>query len=397
MACKIKIVVLVGTILMLFTSCSKRVSETGKDTRLTASTMEEMTLYVGTYTEKEAHVNGKAEGIYVYKFNAKTGKLSYLSTSPRVINPSYLAIHPSKEYLYAVNETGGREPGTSGGVSAFRIDPKTSDLSLINQVSSAGDWPCYISVDYSGRFALVANYSGSVVMLPLNKDGSIGQASKTIQHRGGGPTNRQRGPHAHMIIPGFDNELAYAVDLGADKVFTYVLDTDNQTLVPTQYNTDITAGAGPRQMVLHPLMKTAYVVNEINGTVECFNIAESGKLERFQTISTLPDGVTADAASADIQIHPSGLYLYVSNRGENNNLAIYEISSQNGTLHLLAHQTTYGKGPRSFVIDPSGSFLIVANQDTDNMFTFKIDNSTGLLIDDPIETQTPTPVCLKFL
>ena len=390
---KIKIAVLVNTLLILSFGCSKPVSEQEQG----AQPSDELILYVGTYTEKEAHVDGKADGIYVYKFNPSTGKLTYLSTSARVVNPSYLVVHPSKKYLYAVNETGGVATDTSGAVSAFRIDPQTSALSLINQVSSTGDWPCHISVDYSGKFALVANYGGSVAVLPLHDDGSIAEAPNTIEHQGSGPTGRQNGPHAHMIIPGLDNELVYAVDLGADKVFIYELDTDNKNLAPTQIDTDITPGAGPRHLAIHPELKTAYVVNELSGTIECFNIDESGGLERFQTISTLTQGSDTDAACADIQIHPSGKYLYASNRGEVNNIATYEVSTQDGTLRLIGHQSTYGKGPRSFVIDPGGDFLLVANQDTDNVFIFKIDNSTGLLIDGPLETKIPTPVCLKFL
>lgn len=389
----LKIAVLVNIILITFFSCSKPVSENEQSVR----PMDESILYVGTYTEKEAHVDGKADGIYVYKFDAKSGKLTYLSTSPPVINPSYLAVHPAKDYLYAVSETGGAGPEISGAVSAYKIDPKTSALTLINQVSSAGDWPCHISIDHSGKFALVANYGGSVAMFPLNEDGSITRATKTIEHQGSGPTSRQNGPHAHMIIPGPDNKLAYAVDLGADKIFTYRLDRGNKTLVPAENDTDIAPGSGPRHMTFHPELRTAYVVNELSGTIECFNIDESGGLVRFQTILTLAEGSTADAACADIQLHPSGKYLYASNRGEINSIAIFEISSQDGALRLLGNQTTYGRAPRSFAIDPSGKFLIVANQDTDNVFTFKIDQSTGLLIDEPIETQIPTPVCLKFL
>jgi len=390
---KMKTPVLVSFILVLFFGCGKPVSEHEQG----AQPIDDTILYVGTYTEKEAHVDGKADGIYVYKFDAKTGKLTYLSTSPPVINPSYLAVHPSEDYLYAVSETGGTGPDISGAVSAFKIDPKTSALSLINQVSSAGDWPCHISIDHSGKFALVANYGGTVAMFPLHEDGSIARASKAIEHQGSGPTSRQNGPHAHMIIPGIDNELAYAVDLGADKVFAYLIDKSNKSLVPTENDTDIAPGSGPRHMTFHPELRTSYVVNELSGMIECFNIVESGNLESFQTISTLADGSNADAACADIQIHPSGKYLYASNRGAVNNIAIFNISSQDGTLQLLGHQVTYGKAPRSFVIDQSGEFLIVANQDTDNVFTFKIDQSTGLLIDKPIETKIPTPVCLKFL
>lgn len=390
---KIKRAVLVSIILILSLACSKP----GSEQQHGAQPNDELILYVGTYTEKEAHVDGKAEGIYVYKFDPKTGNLSYESTSELVVNPSYLVVHPSKNYLYAVNETGGVATDTAGAVTAFSIDPETSALSIINQVSSTGDWPCHISVDNSGMFTLVANYGGSVAMFPLNGDGSIAEASKTIEHQGSGPATRQTGPHAHMIISGLDNKLVYAVDLGADKVFSYLLDTDNQTLVSTQKNTDISPGAGPRHLAIHPELKKAYVVNELNGTIDCFNIDESGGLEIFQTISTLAEGSIDEAACADIQIHPSGKYLYASNRGEMNNIAIFEISSGDGALQLLGHQSTYGKGPRSFVIDPGGKFLLVANQDTDNVFTFKIDKDTGLLIDGPLETKIPTPVCLKFL
>ena len=389
----LKIAVLASIVIVLSFGCSKPVSEQEQ----AAQPMDEIILYVGTYTEKEAHVDGKADGIYVYKFEPNTGKLTYLSTSVCVVNPSYIVVHPSKKYLYAVNETGGVESDTSGAVSAFRIDPKTSALSLINQVSSAGDWPCHISIDLSGNFALVANYGGSVAILPLNEDGSINKASNIIEHQGSGPTARQSSPHAHMIIPGRDNELVYAVDLGADKVFIYELDSGNKSLVPTQIDTDLAPGSGPRHLAFYPKLKTAYVVNELSGTIDCFNIDESGSLERFQTISTLAHGSNADAACADIQIHPSGKYLYASNRGEINNIAVFEISPQDGTLKLSGHQATYGQGPRSFVIDPSGEFLLVANQDTDNLFTFKIDKNTGLPIDEPTETKIPTPVCLKFL
>jgi 6-phosphogluconolactonase len=390
---KIKIAVLVNIIIILSFGCSKPVSEQEH----AAQPKDEIILYIGTYTEKEAHVNGKADGIYVYKFDPDSGKLTYLSTSEHVVNPSYIVVHPSKKYLYAVNETGGIESDTSGAVSAFKIDSETSALSLINQVSSMGDWPCHISIDNSGKFALVANYGGSVAMLPLNEEGSIATASITIEHKGVGPTQRQTGPHAHMIIPNLDNKLIYAADLGADKVFIYELDTGNKSLVPTQIDTDLAPGSGPRHLAFHPEMKTAYLVNELIGTINCFNINESGGLEKFQTISTLAEGSNADAACADIQIHPSGKYLYASNRGEINNIAVFEISPQDGTLQLSGHQATYGKGPRSFVIDPSGDFLLVANQDTDNVFTFKIDISTGLPIDEPTETKIPTPVCLKFL
>ena len=324
----LKIAVLANLILVLSFGCTRPKSELEKGDQ----PMDEIVLYVGTYTEKEAHVDGKADGIYVYKFNSNTGKLTYKSTSAYVINPSYIVVHPSKKFLYAVNETGGVEADTSGAVSAFRIDSETAALTLINQVSSTGDWPCHISIDNSGKFALVANYGGSVALLPLHEDGSIAEASKTIEHQGSGPTSRQTGPHAHMIIPGSDNKLAYAIDLGADKIIVYDLDTDRESLLPTQIDTQLAPGSGPRHLAFHPNLSTAYVVNELGGSIDCFNLDESGRLDRFQTISTLAAGSNTAAACADIQIHPSGNYLYASNRGDINSIAIFEISSTNGSL-----------------------------------------------------------------
>jgi 6-phosphogluconolactonase len=382
---------------MLSEGCSGPASEQKADISANDNAATEMILFVGTYTEKEAHVDGQAAGVYVYRLDPTTGALTYLSTSERVINPSYVAVHPNKQFLYAVNETGGEGQDISGAVSAFKIDKKTSALSLINQVSSAGDWPCYISVDHTGKFVLVANYGGSVAMMPLNEDGSVGEAVSAIEHRGSGPTNRQQGPHAHMIIPGLDNELAYAVDLGTDKVITYKMDLRAAALTAISEATELTPGAGPRHIAFHPKQKTAYVVNELNSTIECFNINESGGLERFQIISTLPEGSADEGFCADIQFHPSGNFLYASNRGEVNNIVIYEVSKADGSLKQLGHQSTYGKAPRSFVIDPSGSFLIVANQDTGDVYTFKLDKNTGLPIDNPVKTEIPTPVCLKFL
>ena len=382
-------------ILLLVVACSGSKKEQPIST-LDAEMLDELILFVGTYTQKEGHVDGKGDGIYVYRMDPLTGALSYVSTSPPITNPSYLTVHPNRKYLYAISETGGEGPEQSGNVVAFNIDPTTSKLTSINQVSSGGDWPCYISVDYDGQFAFVANYGGSIAMLPINEDGSLEAASSVVEHQGSGPTSRQEGPHAHMIIPGFDNQQIYAVDLGADKIFRYHLNPETQALEPMDNAVDMEPGSGPRHLALHPKQKVVYAINELTGTVTAFQINDDGMLEIFQSISTLADGIEADAASADFQVHPSGGFLYASNRGEVNNIAIYAISAQDGSLELVGHQSTFGKGPRSFVIDPSGTYLLVANQDTSDVYTFKIDKSTGLLGENPIKTSIRTPVCLKF-
>ncbi|MBW3544237.1 MAG: lactonase family protein [Bacteroidetes bacterium] len=389
---------LLAAIIVLSTACSS----TSNQEQVTTDTlsMEQSgeaspLLFIGTYTRTEGHVDGKAEGIYVYEFNKETGAISQASVASGIINPSYLTLHPSGAWLYAVSETGGEGTKDYGSVHAYKIDRQGKKLTALNQASSQGKYPCYISTDAAGKSAFVANYGGGIAALPLADDGRLQEASSIVQHSGKGPTDRQESPHAHMIIPGPDEHI-FAVDLGTDKVYAYSLN-DQKQLVPTTKPTVVTAGAGPRHLTFHPKQNKAYVINELNGTIEAFNISpENGALERFQTISTLQAHTTAAAASADIHIHPSGKFLYASNRGEHNNIAIYAISSTNGELQLLGHQPSLGKTPRNFVIDPSGKFLLVANQDSRNVVSFRIDQESGLLTE-VANTPVPTPVCLKFL
>lgn len=358
---------------------------------LTPAISGPLRVYIGTYTKKEPHVQGKAEGIYIYEMNRATGTLTYVATSPPTVNPSYVAVHPNGKWLYAVNET------EDGKVSSFRIDHEKKQMELLNEVPSQGSAPCYVSIDKSGKFVMTANYSsGTVALYPINDDGSLKEASSVDNHVGSGPDPRQKEPHAHMIIPGNTAPSIYAVDLGTDQIITYKLDTEKSILAKSSvFQTK--PGAGPRHLVFHANNKWAYVVNELNGTIEACNVDEkTGVLTRFQDISTLPAGETRKAACADIHIAPSGKYLYASNRGDINNIAIYSIADANGKLKLLGHQAVKGRTPRSFAIDPTGTFLLVANQDSDNVVTFKIDSTTGKLKDTGIEAKIPTPVCVKF-
>jgi 6-phosphogluconolactonase len=339
-------------------------------------------LFIGTYTQL----------IYVYKMDTLTGALSQVCTSPQTSNPSYLAIHFNKKWLYAVNEY-------SGTISSFSFDSVQNQITFINSMSSQGDDPCYVSIDKTGRYVMTANYnSGSVAVLPIGNNGALGQATSVDQHSGSGPVaGRQDGPHAHMIIQA-DNHFVYNTDLGIDKILIYTLDTINGKIQDIGKDASAISGAGPRHIAFHPTKPWMYVVCELNGTVEAFTVDNSsGALTRFQTISTLSAGDTSAAASADIHITPDGKYLYASNRGEINNIAIYAISQDSGKLSLLGHQSTLGRTPRSFVIDPTGTFLLVANQDDNNIVTFKINSSNGLLIETGIQTSVPSPVCLKFL
>ncbi|MBN1599444.1 MAG: lactonase family protein [Bacteroidales bacterium] len=352
-------------------------------------------LAIGTYTEDLGWVAGKAEGIYMYEVDMNTGNLEYIATSPETINPSYVCVHPEKDIIYVVNETGGKENVPLGLVSAFSIDRTTGALEFISSVSSEGISPCHLSLDVKADYIFVANYvTGTIAMLPLDDDGSLKEASSVIQHTADDP---DRQPHAHMVLPSTDGRFLYGIDLGIDMVMQYKIDRENNLLTEVS-RIRAEQGAGPRQMTFHPSDKWAYVINELNGTIDAFSVdKKSGELGRIQTISTLQKESEDIPRSADIQITPSGKYLYASNRAEFNDIAIYSVDSANGRLQLAGHKNTGGKTPRNFVIGPSGELLIVANQDSDNLVVFRIDAETGELVETGISVEVPTPVCIKFI
>jgi len=343
-------------------------------------------LFIGTYTE-----GGKSSGVYVYELDPVTGALNYVNVSPKTTNPSYLVIHPNHKWLYTVNELGGNNEKFTGAVSAFKLNMDKKELELLNTVPSHGNYPCYISVDKSGGYVMTANYgNGSVAVFPIKEDGSLSEASFIDQHQGKGPNvKRQEGPHAHMILQGFNDKIVYNTDLGVDKVYVYNIDTD--------YNYSAQPGAGPRHLAFHPNEKWVYLVNELNGSVEVCSVdKKTGALTRFQIISTLPKGETGEPGSADIHITPNGKYLYATNRAEINNIAMFAIHPETGELKLLGHQSAKGKTPRNFAIDPSGTFLLIANQKSDNIVVYRIDQKNGLLLETGKEANVPSPVCIKF-
>jgi 6-phosphogluconolactonase len=355
-------------------------------------------MYVGTYTEKEDSAGGKAAGIYVYELNTNTGKLTYVSSSPHTVNPSYLVADNVNKLLYAVNETGSKDkPG--GTISAFKLLSDGRQMDFINKVSSQGNYPCYVSLDKTRKWVMCANYgSGTVAVLPVRDSGSLGEATMVHQHTGRGPSPQQDAAHAHFIFQNPSNSLIYSCDLGLDTIYIYKLNTTTGKLLNTGLNYATLPGAGPRHLAFHPSMNLAYVVNELNGTIEAMTVdSVTGALRRIQVISTLDPGMKTDASCADIHLTPSGKFLYASNRANVNNLAIYQVDRQTGKLTLIGHQPVKGKTPRNFIIDPTGKFLLVANQDTGNVVTFRIDQETGKLEDAGIETIIPSPVCLKFL
>ena len=348
-------------------------------------------LITGTYT------SGKSEGIYVYKFNSSNGSAEAISHI-KISNPSFVAVSPNEEFVYSVQEDAAKN-GKGGEITAFSFNKQTGILSYINQQLTGGDHPCYVSVDKTGKWVVAGNYSsGSLSVLPVQANGGLGTATTIIQHKGSGPNKtRQNSPHVHCTLFSADNRFLFVTDLGIDKIMIYAFNETTGTLTPAkQPFFQVSGGAGPRHLAFHPSGKYAYLIEELTGTVVVFKY-KNGKLTFIQRISNMPAGDTSNAASADIHVSPDGNFLYASNRGDANTIGIFSINSKNGKLFFVAHQSTLGKTPRNFNLDPSGNFLLVANQNSDEIVIFKRDTKTGLLTDTQNRLKTGKPVCLKWI
>lgn len=347
--------------------------------------------YVGTYTTKT-----NSKGIYAYRYDGATGKLSSLGVAGESADPSFVAVHPSGKFLYAVNEA-----GKSSMVSAFALDAKTGKLTLLNQLPALGQDPCYISFDRSGKFALVANYSsGNVVVFPILTDGKLGEHTALVQDRGSlGPNKeRQEGPHAHWIETSPDNRFALVSDLGIDETLIYRFNAAKGTLSPNQPPfARLKAGSGPRHIAIRPGGKFVYVVSELSSTVTAFRFnAKAGTLHELQTVTTLPKDFSDRNDTAEIAVHPNGKFLYASNRGHES-IAVFAIHATKGTLTFVGNVPTGGKEPRHFAIDPGGNYLLAENQLSNNIVVFKIDLGTGGLTPTGDVIDVPSPVDLTFL
>ncbi|MFT4016521.1 MAG: lactonase family protein [Agriterribacter sp.] len=347
-------------------------------------------LITGTYT------SGKSEGIYVYLFNSNSGtykEVSHVKTS----NPSFVAISADEKFVYAVNENGNKDNG--GEVSSFAFDKSTGVLTAINKQYTVGDAPCYIDLDKTGRWLFVANYSsGTLSVLPVDASGNIGEAATTIKHEGSGVNkSRQEKPHVHCTYISSDNKWLFVPDLGIDKVMVYAFDAANGSLTPgEQPFIKINDGGGPRHITFHPNNKYAYIIEEMGGAVNAYDYA-GGKFKAIQHIKSVQKTDTGFVGSADIHVSDDGKFLYASNRGGFNTIALYKINQQNGRLTLIGHQKALGDFPRNFTIDPSGNFLLVANQKSDDVVIFKRNIKTGLLTSTGKRISVGNPVCLKWI
>ena len=362
--------------------------------------MDPMLVYVGTYT------GTTSQGIYLFRLEAEKPEVSQnirlvpLGLAAASSSPSFLEIDLKRRLLFAVNEVNQFEGKATGGVSAFSIDKAKGTLALINQRPSMGTGPCHLVLDRSGRYLFVANYgSGSVSVVPVAADGRLGAASHVVQHTGSSVNpDRQKGPHAHCVTVDRANRFVFVCDLGLDKVLAYRFDGQRGRLTAHDPPfAQLKPGAGPRHMVFRPDGRFAYVINELTSTVTTFRYdGDAGVLHDVQTVSTLPEHFDGANTGAEVDVHPSGKWLYASNRGHNS-VALFGTDLDNGTLTYVEEQGTGGFKPRHFGIDPSATYLAVGNQDSDTILVARIDSGNGRLKPSGVLANAPSPVCMKFL
>lgn len=362
-------------------------------------------LYVGTYTQ------GESKGIYAFDYDADSGKLGARGIAAEAVNPSFLTVDRSQQFLFAVNEVQKYENANTGVVSAFSIDHRTWKLSLLNQVASGGAGPCYIALDKSGKYLLVANYmGGTVAAIPVAADGRLSQASSVIKDSGAvGPVKeRQEGPHAHWIENSARNRFAYVADLGLDRVLIYKFDAAKGMLGTGDaaakggassedfFSATLAPGTGPRHIAFSADGNYMYVLGELDSTVTVFSNDEKEHYKAIQKISALPAGFNGKNGAAEVAVHPSGKFLYTSNRGDDS-IAVFSVDRDTGRLTLEQRVPTGGKTPRNFALDPNGSRLLAANQDSGDIEEFTIDAASGKLHDVGEVAKVPSPVCLVFV
>jgi 6-phosphogluconolactonase len=351
-------------------------------------------------------IGGYGPGIYASRLGAD-GSMA----PPRLVatqaRPSFFALHPKLDVLYVVSETAINDKERAASLAAYQFDRAAyqagglPDLKLLNIEKVRGNGPCHVTVDLQGRFAVVANYgSGSVSLFPIAANGSLEAESSTIQHQGSGPnTARQKGPHAHCSMVDPTNQWVLVADLGLDQVLVYKLDAPNKQLLPSPHPfLKLDGGAGPRHIAFHPDGKFLYVINEMGMTLTSASWdAQEGKLTQISTVRTVPEEeIQASWSTAEVLVHPSGRFVYGSNRGHDT-IALFAISPQNGGATRIENFSTLGKIPRNFRIDPAGQFLLAENQESNTIHSFTIDRGTGFLKPTGHSISTEKPACIKFM
>jgi 6-phosphogluconolactonase len=348
-----------------------------------------ITVYVGTYT------NSGSRGIYRFTLDPATGEAREPVLAGETTNPSFLALHPSGRFLYAVGEIESFAGRPTGVVSAFAIDAKTGDLKLLNQQPSEGTAPCHLVVDAAGRNVLVANYGGgTVAVLPIGADGRLAPASSVKAHEGTGPhRERQEKPHAHGIYLDAAGRHAVAADLGADRIFVYGFDSAKGQLQPAGAAV-VEPGSGPRHLAFDASGRRLYAINELTSTITLFSYdPEKAALQPLQSVPTLPEGFAGANTTAEVVLSPDGRFLYGSNRGHDS-IAVFVIDKASGKLTPAGHVAAGGAQPRHFAIEPSGRFMLVAHQDSDSIAVFRLDPATGRPVPTGTRLKVSKPVCL---
>jgi 6-phosphogluconolactonase len=355
-------------------------------------------LPAGAQTQQElVFVGSGRKNIEAFRFDLTSGALTRIGVAAEIERPSFLSISPNHQFLYSVSE-GGSAAGSS--ISAFAIDAAAGKLTFLNKQPAGGSGPCYVEVDAAGKNALIANYgSGSFAAFPLAADGAVQPMSAFIQDHGSGVNpDRQEGPHAHSLVAGPGNKFVYGCDLGLDKVMIFKFNAGQGTLVADEPAfAQVKPGAGPRHTAFHPNGRWAFVINEMGSSITVFSYnAVSGALDEVQTISTLPEGFPGQSTCAEVVVHPSGKFVYGSNRGDDS-IAAFACDPESGRLTFIERVATGGKTPRQFEIDPTGRYLLAANQNSNTVVVFRIDAASGRLQPTGSQVQSDNPQCVRCL
>lgn len=350
-------------------------------------------LLVGTQT------TGASKGIYAYSFDEATGELKQTGLAAATPDPTFMALAPGGKRLFAVNEADHFAGKNTGGVSGFTLDPKKGHLTAINAVSSGGTGPCHVAVDHTGRCVFAANYTGgSAASFRIGEDGKLSEAVSFFQYTGHGPnTDRQDKPHAHRVTVSPDNRFLLINDLGLDEIHIYKLDAKTAVLTPNQPPAWKSApGAGPRALRFHPNNKWVYCVTELTSTVVVLHWnAEQGTLHEVQTVNLLPEEYKGETRACDIAFDRKGQFAYAANR-DNNFMASFTVSDSDGKLTMMERTSCGGKTPRHFTLSPNDRWLLVANQDSNNIAVFARDAKTGKLANSGKTFPLENPMCLVF-